>query len=643
MRKVLRTGLLFSLVISISFPCLGQGLKDIIQTEKKAFASRIGNPCTSSVLNNYDLIYVRAEWEVDPAINFIKGTVTTYFVPTVVVFNQIQFDLDTSLKVDSVKYNGTTLTFNHISTGILQAFFQNNLTINVLDSVTVYYQGAPVSGGLGSFAQGYHGSTPVAWTLSEPFGAKEWWPCKQSLNDKADSIDIIVTTPQAYRAGSNGLLLSETQSGSNKIYHWKSRYPIAAYLVAIAVTNYAVYSNFVYLPNDTLEVLNYVYPENLATAQSETPGISKIIKLFDSLTIPYPFSNEKYGHAQFNWGGGMEHQTMSFMNNFSHELMAHECAHQWFGDKITCGSWEDIWLNEGFATFFEGLTEERYYPAAWYNWKLSKINNVTSQAGGSVKCTDSTDVNRIFDGRLTYDKGGLLLHMLRWKLGDSLFFKSVKSYLNDPQLAYGYAKTPQLINHFQNASGQNLSAFFNQWYYGEGYPSYHVTWEQKGNTIDLSISQDQSHTSVPFFAMPVPIEFRGQTKDTIIVFDHTYSGQTFTTTIPFHAHLAVFDPNLQLLSAQNTVISTLDDESLGATISLYPNPSTGKVTVLNVNPANAIEEISFTDVIGRSLGTAIDAGHSREISVDVSALAVGTYFLTVKTTNGSIHKKLIRE
>jgi len=96
---------------------------------------------------------------------------------------------------------------------------------------------------------------------------------------------------------------------------------------------------------DSLQVLNYVYPENLSSAQLQTPDIIPIIQLYDSLTIPYPFRNEKYGHAQFNWGGGMEHQTMSFMVNFNQDLMAHECAHQWFGDLITCGSWEDIWLN----------------------------------------------------------------------------------------------------------------------------------------------------------------------------------------------------------------------------------------------------------------------------------------------------------
>jgi aminopeptidase N len=221
------------------------------------------------------------------------------------------------------------------------------------------------------------------------------------------------------------VLVSETQNGNLRTCHWKSHYPIAAYLVAIAVTNYSYYSNYVPLGSgDSLQVLNYVYPEDLTYAQSNTPGIISIIQLYDSLTITYPFFKEKYGHCQFGWGGGMEHQTMTYLVSFDYSLMAHECAHQWFGDMVTCGSWEDIWLNEGFATYWQGMTVEHYDPSNWMGWKQSQRDYIISQPDGSVLCTDTTDVGRIFDGRLTYSKGAYLLHMLRWTVGDAAFFQA---------------------------------------------------------------------------------------------------------------------------------------------------------------------------------------------------------------------------
>src|ERR1019366_8916799 len=436
---------------------------EISAMEQKSQAGKFKS-LSSGVGGNYDLKYHRCVWEIDPAVSFIKGNITSYFKPAINGFNQIEFDLSMVRTVDSVKFHNSNISFSQINNDVLQINLPTIIPINTLDSVTVFYQGVPPHADTASFYQSTHNGTPIIWTLSEPFGAKDWWACKQSLTDKIDSLDIIVTVPQQNKVASNGILISEILSGNNKIFHWKTKYPIAAYLVGIAVTNYSGYSDFVPLQSgDSLEVLNYVYPENLATAQSQTPDIINIIKFYDSLTIEYPFAKEKYGHAQFNWGGGMEHQTMSFVVNFSHALMAHECAHQWFGDRVTCASWQDIWLNEGFATYFEGLTEERYFPDTWMTWKQQKIENITSLPDGSVLCDDTTSVKRIFSARLSYNKGAYLLHMLRCKLGDSIFFLALKNYLNDSLLAGSYAHTPALIAHLEATSNQSLKSFFNEW------------------------------------------------------------------------------------------------------------------------------------------------------------------------------------
>ena len=616
---------------------------DIPAMEQKAQSAKLRS-VLSGASDNYDLKYHRCEWEIDPAVYHIKGVITSYFKPKVSNFDQMEFDLSDSLTVDSVVYHNSPLSFNQTQPDILQIILPAVIPSDTLDSVMVYYQGTPPNTGFGAFIQSNHNGTPIIWTLSEPFGAKEWWPCKQSLNDKIDSVEILVTTPQAYRVASNGLLVSEIQSGGNKIYHWKTKYPIAAYLVAIAVTNYSYYSDFVPMQNgDSLEVLNYVYPEDLSNAQLQTPAIIDMIQFFDSLTITYPFANEKYGHAQFGWGGGMEHQTMSFMVNFGSSLMAHEVAHQWFGDHVTCGSWQDIWLNEGFATYFEGLIKERFFPTSWMSWKAAAISNITSAPDGSVICDDTTSVNRIFNGRLSYKKGAYLLHMLRWKLGDSLFFTAIKNYLNDPLLSGGYARTSDLISHLEITGGQNLTAFFNQWYYNQGFPSYQLYWAQSGSTLSLKVDQLTSHVSVPFYEMPVPVKFIGQSADTTIIFDHQYSGQSFYPEISFPVMSVVFDPDLQILSANNTVLGIPEFSAAADQVILYPNPVKEVLTIYSLNNANPVEFIEITDVLGRSILKSREyKGFQKLITVNTSAFTMGTYFVKIFLNSGTIDKAFIK-
>lgn len=620
---------------------------DIPAMEQKANAGYFRS-INSGAANTYDLNYHRCIWTLDPAVNYIKGAITSHFKPTVSGFTSMQFDLDASFTIDSVKYHASLLSFSQTAPALLQITFPATLPINVLDSVTVFYQGAPPNTGFGSFIQTTHGpsSTPVIWTLSEPFGARDWWPCKQDLNDKVDSVETITTVPNGNRVASNGVLLSEVTSGSNTTFHWKTKHPIAAYLIAVATTNYAVYSDYVPLsPTDSIEVLNYVYPEDLLSAQAQTPDIINVIKLYDSLTITYPFADEKYGHAQFGWGGGMEHQTMSFVVGFNHGLIAHECAHQWFGDHVTCGSWQDIWLNEGFATYFEGLTEERYFPSTWYSWKQGKMGSVTSQPGGSVLCDDTTSVGRIFDGRLSYNKGAYLLHMLRWKMGDSLFFAALKDYLTTPGLSGAYAKTPDFKARMEAISGLNLTNFFNEWYYNQGYPSYQLLWGQSGSAVNVTINQTQSHSSVSFFDMPVPVKFIGATQDTTIVFDHTFSGQTFSTTVGFPIINAQFDPELWILSANNTVIGIPDHIIIEQHVEVFPNPALRNITVqMKLNDKTDVT-FELYDVNGKKVlseNQTMASGTSSK-TMDISTLSRGTYFLKLKGNKIEYSQKIVKQ
>jgi aminopeptidase N len=341
----------------------------------------------------------------------------------------------------------------------------------------------------------------------------------------------------------------------------------------------------------------------------------------------------------------MEHQTMSFVVSFSYSLLAHECAHQWFGDYVTCGSWEDIWLNEGFATYFEGLTVERYFPQNWQNWKNDKINSITQHPGGSVLCDDTTSVGRIFDGRLSYNKGSYLLHMLRWKLGDSVFFTALKNYLNTPGLSANYAKTQDLINVLQTTSGQNLSNFFDQWYYNQGYPSYQIVYGQNSGTVNVTINQTQSHPSVTYFQMPVPIKFIGVTKDTTIVFDNTFQGQSFTASVNFPILYAHFDPELHILCKNNSIIGILDPDLTPGKVEVYPNPATDKLSLTFQLKDETDFIFEVFDVRGKRVlnmkHTAIRGRSSA--SIDINGLSTGLYELRISANDFGTTQKIIKK
>ncbi len=626
-----------SLIVAlfIASLCYSQSaMKDLIQNEKKHFAA--GGLPQNSATSNCNIIYQRCEWQVDPAVKFIEGKITTYFIPSAPI-DSIEFDLNDQLNVDSVKWHSIQLNFSQAN-AILKINFLSALAQQ--DSLSVYYSGVPDSSGLGSFIQSTHEGVPIIWTLSEPFGAKDWWPCKQGLEDKIDSIDIIVTCPKNYRAASNGILLSDVVSGNQRTCFWKHRYPIATYLVCMAVTNYAVFSKYVPFQNNTLQVLNYVYPEDSVNAVAGTEQIISQMQLYDTLFGIYPFANEKYGHAQFGWGGGMEHQTMTFVKNWNFELLAHELAHHWFGDKVTCASWEDIWLNEGFATYLSGICYEHLQPNYWHSFKRNLVTSITSEKDGSVKCDDITSVNRIFDGRLTYNKGAMILHTLRWVLGDSIFFSALKKYLSDVNLQYAYAVTTDLKTHFENTSGQDLSWYFNDWYYGQGFPSYEITVLKNTSTeITFTVDQTQSHASVSFYELPIPIQFKNKTHDTTLVFNHTFSGESFTANLGFIADEIVFDPEVNIISDKNTVSWTLDENP----VNIFPNPAGSILNIESSFPGkfhNA--KVDFIDMYGKSIYSA-SSNANGTFELNISELKAGMYFVKIYFEGGSVMRKIVRE
>ncbi|MEP6682084.1 MAG: M1 family aminopeptidase [Parafilimonas sp.] len=623
---------------------------EIAQIEKSKFNASAKNENLSLASNNFTVTYYRCNWNIDPAVRYISGSVTSYFKTTSIT-NKIVYDFTNQLTVDSVMYHNQQASFLQQSNTTLTITFPVEFGVNKLDSVSIYYHGDPPASGdfTGGFTQTTHAGTPVIWTLSEPYGAAGWWPCRNGLDDKADSIDIYITHPSQYKASSNGVLVNTVINGSSTTSHYQSRYPIASYLVAIAVTNYTVFTNTVQIDGKTLPVIQYAYPESVSLFQSATPVVLNALQLYSKYFGDYPFLKERYGQTQFSWGGGMEHQTNSFIVNAGTNLITHELGHQWFGDKVTCGSWQHIWLNEGFAQWLADMFYTEKVDSANYKSNVqADLFYVVSQKGGTVLVDDTTNSNRIFDTRLTYDKGAFLIRMLRWTLGDSLFFKGINKYLTDPKLAYGFARTADLQRNLQQASGQNLNYFFHQWFYGQGYPSFTVKWKDSSNhKLYFSVSQTTSvPSSVKFFKVPLPVQVINGEKTAIITLQCTHNNQNFVVQNPgFVTKKIVIDPDKYLISKNNKVI---------ATAGLQTDENTSAKIIVSPNPVNTIAEVSIQNIAGKiqlqlfnNNGAVVwskqiqTSDASAQIQIHFSSFINGTYRLLLTEANGTAHSVTI--
>lgn len=601
--------------------------KEIATFESNRFVLPDSKSSTSDVGQAYDWIFAHCQWNIDPWQRFISGEVS-HHIELLQTTDSIDFDLSNEMVISLVEVNGEAVTDYGFSSE--NAFYVKSASFATggFHTVNITYSGEPKPNNFLSFNQGFHGnSIPEIWTLSEPFGSADWWPSKMSLDDKLDSVRIEITVPNGNKAASQGTLESVVDNADfTSTYTWMHRYPIPAYLVSMAVTNYAEFSYFAELENSTVEILNYVYPERLEDELERGAEIVSMMELFSQLFGEYPYAQEKYGHAQASIPGGMEHSTMSTMSGLSYNLSAHELAHQWFGNKVTCGSWEDIWLNEGFATYANGLAIEFLKPDEFDEWKASRISSVTSQPGGSVVVSDTLDRSRIFDGRLSYNKGAYLLHMLRWVIGDDVFFEGCRNYLAHPDHSFAYAHTEELIQIMEEVSGRDLTNFFADWYYGEGYPIYSAAYSVNAEGVILRIHQTQSHPSVDFFEMPIAIRVVGEDADTTVVLDNEVQDQTYFIKTEFLVSTLEFDPESWILSKSEILL----DQSLGGeedlTVLAYPNPASTEVRFFSSAPAVTIDFLELYDVEGKLFRRSeIPGGQLNGFRMSVDKLDAGIY------------------
>ena len=593
----------------------------------------------------FDVTYDSLALDIDTRKGYLKGGVTILGICRLNNAGILTLDLVNTMHVDSV-------LVNHHPCGFTQRSLSFDITLDRLYqagqllSVSVFYEGYPVPTGFGSVVFSSHSGVPWVFSLSEPYGARDWWPCKNTQSDKADSADIIVTCDSAYKVGSQGVLVSVQNSGNGKAaYHWRERYPIASYLISIAVSDYRQFSNwFHYNSTDSMEVLNYVLPEDYDSAASNLPRVVDMLTIYSSLYGMYPFVKEKYGHSEFA-SGGMEHQTMTSIGTFDENTVAHELAHQWFGDMITCRTWLDLWLNEGFAQYSTGLyLEKKYGPSAYWNYINNQIHSGMSTPG-MIGVPDTSTPSSLFYAPLIYGKGASVLHMLRHVLGDSTFFLALRSYANDPQLMYSTASTQDFQRVCENVSGKNLGYFFSEWIYGEGFPdfSYFWSWSSSGGTsaVTLRVSQPTNRATPQFFSMPIDVRITGPGKDTTVSVFVNAQSQTFVIGFPVMPSSVTLDPDGWVMK-----LAFPDSKIPPAEFVLeqnYPNPFNSGTKIRYWLPTSADVRLTIYNLMGQKVATLVD---SKQFAGSYEAQwspqnASGVYYCRLQAGNFSTTRKLL--
>ena len=647
----------FTLLIIISFftNIFPQNYENkIVSAEKEAYTrmlalSKVQYPGDSEI----DVTYYKLDLNVSYTPHYIDGAVTVNARVDTNSISNMFLDLQNALTVDSVYLNGAPASFTHTGNKVnidLDRIYNQDEEF----SVVVYYQGVPGTSGFGSFEFSSHSGHPIIWTLSEPYGASDWWPNKDTPADKPDSADIWITVDESMTPVSNGSLEEIIDNGDGThTYKWHEGYPIAAYLISMAITNYHQYDNyFRYSDTDSMVVTHFVYPEDFSgSTQNQLDKTIGMLEIFSDRYELYPYINEKYGHAEFGWGGGMEHQTITSIGGFWEGVMAHELAHQWFGDKVTCKDWHHIWLNEGFATYSEAVYWEALQGEGSYNSFIADKMASAKNAQGTVWVQDISNVNSIFDYNRSYAKGAVILHMLRGITGDSTFFHILRAYLDDPDLAYNSATTEDFQADAESVYGQPLDYFFQEWIYGEHFPHYTATWSKthlSGDLyrVNLNITQTMNNNPL-FFTMPVQIKINTALGDTTVTVFNNSQIQNFEIEVNGQPTSLVFDPNNYIMKQVNVVVGVDDKNVVPFKYSLeqnYPNPFNPSTKIKYQTAKSGMVNLKVYNVLGSEVATLVNkelpAGN-HEVEFDASNLPSGIYFYTLNTGKFNQTKKMI--
>jgi aminopeptidase N len=578
----------------------------------------------------------------------------------------ISFKIDTALNTIKLNAVNTSLVIDSINmSGISFIHTNDTLTITLnriynpgeITEVMIFYHHNDISDGA------FYNGSGMVFTDCEPEGARKWFPCWDKPSDKALS-EITAKVPVGVLFGSNGSLQDSTVYGDSVYYHWVNHDSIATYLMVM--TSKVGYNlDIVYWPmltdSSKLIPMRFYYNSGEDPSPSEDI-ICDMTTYYSTLFGVHPFEKNGFAtlNSEFPWGG-MENQTLTSLcqDCWDASLISHEFAHQWFGDMISPGTWADIFLNEGFATYCQALWDEHTTGYTQYKTDIVSDANdyLSTNPGWAIYnpswALNTPDENTLFNYSITYEKGACLLHMYRYTVGDSLFFASIKAYATDAvNFKYRNAVIPDFMTKMNQATGQNLDWFFNEWFTQPNHPVYNNTYNfvNNGNgTWTVNFNANQIQTNAAFFQMPVELQvnFTGGS-DTIVKVMNNANNQLFSFTFTKQPDNLIFDPNDEIVLKQaTTTIGINEYDGNDSFINLYqntPNPFDDNTQIAFELPAAMPVKIVIYDVYGKTvcelLDTTMSAG-SHKIEFNTNGIRKGMYYYSLESGHRKIVKKMM--
>ena len=619
----------------------------------------------SDQMELYDIKFYRFDLEVSNANREVSGMAEFHALCLSDQMDTLVMQLSNSMTIDSVLINDLNHLYIHADQLLKVPV---NLFANQDFIANIYYHGTPVGG----FFKGIHRQYSneydrwVTWSFSQPFYAYKWFPCKQIHSDKIDSVHMVLRTDSTLTAVSSGRLHEKTPLDSGMVmFDWRTKYAISYDMIFFAVSEYMLYDFYVQPQgyDDSILITHYVYNQDyLDDYKDRLDSIGLFVDYYSEIYGLYPFADENYGLVVVPGVPCMiENNTLVVMPEeldfgSTHTFIdgnCHELTHQWFGDYVACYTFEDIWLSEGFGMYGGYIGEQKFgNPGEAEKWLNKTRTQAFSPQCGSVHVPENQLLNasRIFNWQLTYCKGSMLVHMIRNELqDDELFFTVLTNYINE--FANGTSFLADFKSVLEETTGKDFTSFFDQWYYGEGYPLLDISWEQDNGMLHLYSRESSTCDTTPLFNFTMDYQLVFADGDSII---RLYQSDTLNQyIIPIARPILeiIPDPNKWILAKTYIGHVSIKENPLPFAMEIFPNPCSNSARLLITGHASClpagrsrVTNIDLYSISGKKIRRAFEGekgpGTYEEV-LDVHDLPAGVYFIRLQAGREVAVRKLI--